>query len=155
VTAREAADWPPGAYTFEKYPEQIAVRPLRPSERTPIQQPSPADALVLHAIGRLDKTALGVAVGVLGALVVAGATLVLIAKGGPRVGPMLALLAQYFVGYTVTPGGSLVGAGYGFCTGFLLGWIAAAIRNAIVGVYLRVVMFRATLATTQTFMDDL
>jgi len=94
-------------------------------------------------------------VGVLGALVVAGATLALIAKGGSRVGPMLALLGQYFVGYTVTPRGSLVGAVYGFCTGFLLGWITAAIRNAIVAVYVRVVMLRATLATTQTFMDDL
>jgi hypothetical protein len=91
----------------------------------------------------------------LGAVVVAGATLLLIAKGGSPVGPTLALLGQYFAGYTVTPRGSLVGAGYGFCTGFLFGWITAAIRNAVIGVYVRVVMFRATLATTQTFMDDL
>ena len=110
---------------------------------------------MLHAIARLDKTALGVAVGVLGALVIGGATLFLIAKGGARVGPTLALLGQYFIGYTVTLRGSLVGAGYGFCTGFLLGWITAAMRNAIIGVYVRAVMFRATLATTQTFMDDL
>jgi hypothetical protein len=129
--------------------------PRRPPEGVPIQQQSPADTLVLHAIGRLDKTALGVAVGVLGALVVAGATLFLITKGGSRVGPTLALLGQYFAGYTVTASGSLVGAGYGFCAGFVLGWITAAIRNTIVRVYVRVVMFRATLATTQTFMDDL
>jgi predicted metal-binding membrane protein len=118
-------------------------------------RPSAPDTLLLQAFSALDKTALGVAVGALCALTVWGATVLLIAKGGPSVGPTLALLGQYFVGYTVTPRGSVVGALYGFLAGFLLGWITAAIRNVVVAIYVRGVMLRATLAKAQTFMDDL
>jgi len=117
--------------------------------------PSVPDALLLKAFAPLDKTALGVAVGTLCALTVWSATILLIAKGGQVVGPTLTLLGQYFLGYTVTPRGGVVGALYGFLTGFLLGWITAAIRNAIIALYVRVVMLRATLAKAQTFMDDL
>src|SRR4030095_5210244 len=118
-------------------------------------RPGAPDTLLLQAFSSLDKTALGVAVGALCALTVWGATVLLIAKGGQLVGPTLALLGQYFVGYTVTPRGSVVGALYGFLTGFLLGWITAAIRNVIIAVYVHVVVLRATLAKTQTFIDDL
>jgi hypothetical protein len=118
-------------------------------------RPSAPDTLLLRAFSSLDKTALGVAVGAICALTVSGATILLIAKGGREVGPTLALLGQYFVGYTVTPRGSVVGALYGFLTGFLFGWTAAAIRNAIIAIYVRVVMLRATLTKTQMFMDDL
>ena len=64
-------------------------------------RPSAPDALLLQAFTRLDKTALGVAVGAICALTVWGATTLLVAKGGREVGPTLALLGQYFVGYTV------------------------------------------------------
>ena len=118
-------------------------------------RPSAPYPLLLKAFTRLDKTALGVAVGAICALTVWGATTLLVAKGGREVGPTLALLGQYFVGYTVTPSGSVVGALYGFLTGFLLGWTAAAIRNAIIAIYVHIVVFRATFAKAQTFMDDL
>ena len=130
--------------------------PRRPESSSSLRdRPSDPDALLLQVFTRLDKTALGVAVGALCALTVWGATTLLIAKGGPVVGPTLALLGQYFVGYTVTARGSVVGALYGFLAGFLLGWITAAIRNAIIAIYVHVVVVRATLAKTQTFMDDL
>jgi hypothetical protein len=118
-------------------------------------RPGAPDTLLLQAFSSLDKTALGVAVGALCALTVWSLTALLIAQGGREVGPTLALLGQYFVGYTVTPRGSVVGALYGFLTGFLLGWTTAAIRNAIIAIYVRVVMLRATLTKTQMFMDDL
>ena len=117
--------------------------------------PNRIDTSLLLALAPLDKIALGVAVGVLGALTVWGATIVLLVKGGPVVGPTLALLGQYYVGYTVTTTGSFVGALYGFLTGFVLGWLTAAVRNSIVALYVRLVVLRATLAKTQTFMDDL
>jgi len=98
-------------------------------------RPSAPDPLLLQAFARLDKTALGVAVGAICALTFWGVTTLLIAKGGRVVGPTLALL--------------------GFLTGFLLGWITAAIRNVIIAIYVHIVVFRATLAKTQTFMDDL
>lgn len=133
------------------------MKPLRAPESSssPRGRPSAPEALLLKVITRLDKIALGVAVGVLCALTVSGVTAFLIVKGGPVVGPTLALLGQYFIGYTVTPRGCVVGALYGFLTGFLLGWITAAIRNALVAVYVRVAVLRATLAKAQTFMDDL
>lgn len=127
-----------------------------PESSSPLRAgPSAPDVSLLQAVTPLDKTALGVAVGVLGALTVSGATILLTVKGGPLVGPTLALLGQYFPGYTVTAMGSVVGALYGFLTGFLLGWLTAAVRNAFVAVYVHVVAIRATLAKAQTFMDDL
>jgi len=56
--------------------------------------------------------------------------------GGPVVGPTLGLLGQYFPGYSVTVLGSVIGLFYGSISGFAVGWLFAALRNAIVFVYL-------------------
>ncbi|HET6268125.1 MAG TPA: hypothetical protein VFG11_10445, partial [Acidobacteriota bacterium] len=64
------------------------------------------------------------------------ATIILVIRGGAVVGPNLALLAQYFVGYTVTWGGAFLGLAYGFVVGFLAGYSFATIRNGIVRSYL-------------------
>ncbi len=53
-------------------------------------------------------------------------------KGGPVVGPHLKLLGQYFLGYTVTFEGSLIGLAYGFGLGFCLGYLVARIYNWLV-----------------------
>ena len=50
-------------------------------------------------------------------------------KGGERVGPHLILLAQFFIGYSVTFVGSLIGFGYGFVTGFVAGYVVATLYN--------------------------
>lgn len=85
---------------------------------------------------RVDRVALGLAAGVVGGLGLFAATLVLVVSGGPVVGPILGLLGQYFPGYSVTPLGSLLGLVYGFLAGFVLGWLFAALRNAILFLYL-------------------
>jgi hypothetical protein len=64
------------------------------------------------------------------------ATVFLVIKGGPVVGPHLMLLGVYFPGYTVTFAGSLIGFAYGFMLGFVAGWLTAWIYN-------RVALFRA------------
>ena len=51
------------------------------------------------------------------------------------VGPHLALLSQYFPGYSVTIGGSFLGLGYGFAAGFGAGWVFALVRNATLFIY--------------------
>jgi hypothetical protein len=56
----------------------------------------------------------------------------LVLKGGNVVGPNLALLGQFFIGYSVTFVGSLVGFAYGFFTGFLMGYFIATIYNMVV-----------------------
>ena len=85
---------------------------------------------------RVDRVALGLAAGVVGGMGLFVATLALVLMGGPVVGPTLALLGQYFPGYSVTAPGSVIGLFYGCISGFVVGWVFAGIRNAIVFIYL-------------------
>ena len=62
-------------------------------------------------------------------LIVFVATIWLVIKGGPVVGPHLSLLGQYFIGYRVTLLGSLVGLAWGFVVGFALGFFVTATYN--------------------------
>lgn len=59
-------------------------------------------------------------------------TIWLVLKGGETVGPHLALLGQYFIGYSVTWGGSFIGLVYGFVLGYCLGYTYARIYNWVV-----------------------
>ena len=59
------------------------------------------------------------------------ATLWLVIKGGPQVGPTLGLLRVYYPGYSVTWTGSLVGLFYGALTGAALGACVAFVYNAL------------------------
>ena len=89
---------------------------------------SPEDRLrtrVLHLNALMTGVALGVLVG-LGLFV---ATNWLILKGGEHVGPHLALLGQFFIGYRVTFLGSVIGLGYGLVSGFAVGYMIAALHN--------------------------
>jgi hypothetical protein len=56
----------------------------------------------------------------------------LVVKGGDVVGPHLALLGQYFLGYRVTFVGSLVGFAYAFVVGFVAGYGVSRIYNWVV-----------------------
>jgi hypothetical protein len=107
------------------------------------------DLMLLRAFARLDSIALGVATGTLCGLTIFAATVVLLLKGGQPVGPMLGLLGQYFIGYTVTASGSVIGLLYGFGAGFGLGWLIASLRNFCVKVYLHVVRLRSQLESVQ------
>ena len=84
---------------------------------------------------RVDRVALGLAVGVVGGMGLFVATLALVLMGRPVVGPTLGLLGQYFPGYSVTILGSVIGLFYGCLSGFVAGWLFAALRNAIVFIY--------------------
>jgi len=58
----------------------------------------------------------------------------LLIKGGPQVGAHLQLLGQYFIGYSVSWKGSLVGLFYGALTGGSAGWAVGTVYNWIVGI---------------------
>lgn len=89
------------------------------------------EALVKEVI-RLSRNVLGLTLGILFAVGIFLATNILIIKGGPNVGAHLQLLSQYFPGYRVTFGGSLLGAGYSFAVGYVSGWVIAAVYNWVV-----------------------
>ena len=114
---------------------------------------SSADKAIIQAFARLDAVALGFATGTLGGAAVFISTIFLIIKGGSPVGPNLALLGQFFIGYTVSTTGALVGLAYGFVFGFVLGWVSAWLRNFLLNAYLHLVRTRATLASYFESLD--
>ena len=95
------------------------------------QRKAVEEILVSHLL-RLNAAAQGLVAGLVLGLVVFAATIWLVLKGGPVVGPHLGLLGNYFIGYEVTFVGSFVGFAWGFLTGFVGGYAAARIYNKIV-----------------------
>jgi hypothetical protein len=85
--------------------------------------------LVLTRVVRLNAMIQGTTMGLLIGFGIFIATNWLILRGGQPVGPHLALLGQFFIGYEVTFVGSLIGFAYGFVSGFLGGYTIAKIYN--------------------------
>lgn len=120
---------------------------------TEIVEPAAADKVIIEAFAKLDRTALGFAIGTVCGLSVFLATIFLVLKGGEVVGPNLALLGQFFYGYTVTITGAFIGLVYGFVTGFVLGWLIGLLRNGLVSAYLLALKTKATLTTSLDSLD--
>ncbi|MDF1551820.1 MAG: FAD-dependent oxidoreductase [Deferrisomatales bacterium] len=111
------------------------------------------EALLRRAFARLDKLAFAVAVGSVSGLLLFAATLWLVVKGGPVVGPNLRLLSQYFAGYTVTVRGSFVAFGYSFFWGFLFGWLFAYLRNLTLALHVYRIRRRAEAWSLRDLLD--
>jgi hypothetical protein len=88
----------------------------------------PAD-IVLTRLARFNATVQGLVSGILLGGVIFFATIWLVLRSGEPVGPHLALLGWFFVGYRVTFVGSLIGFGYGFLAGFIAGYLLATLYN--------------------------
>lgn len=84
------------------------------------------------AVIRLNGNVLGIVLGLVTGLVIFAATNFLVIKGGETVGPHLALLGNFFIGYSVTFLGSLVGFLYGLLTGYIVGFLIGWIYNSVV-----------------------
>jgi hypothetical protein len=89
------------------------------------------EELLNRSVVRLHGVLLGMATGVITGLIIFVATLWLVLKGGEEVGTHLALLSQFFWGYSVTWGGSFLGLAYGFVLGFIVGTMIAWIYNRV------------------------
>lgn len=89
------------------------------------------EALVLVRVVRLNAAIAGMVTGLLAGLALFVATNWLVLKGGPVVGPHLALLGQYFLGYRVSFVGSLIGFVWAFGLGFLVGAAVVATYNRL------------------------
>lgn len=87
------------------------------------------EKIVMTRLTRLNAGVSGLVTGMILGLVIFVATNWLLLKGGETVGPHLALLGQFFLGYTVSFLGSVVGFLYGFVTGFIVGYMVAFLYN--------------------------
>lgn len=115
---------------------------------------SVADALIVNTFARLDAFALGVSLGVLLGSTIFFATNLLVLKGGDVVGPNLALLNQYFLGYEVTFWGSLIGFVYGLMSGFIVGFLIAVMRNTVMAVYLQILRLKSSMSAVNDYIDN-
>lgn len=91
--------------------EDLQVIPENPKE----------EEIIEHLVVRLNALLTGLTLGFLAGMALLLATVWLVLKDGANPGPHLALLGQYFPGYTVSLAGSLLGFLYGFAAGFATG----------------------------------
>jgi hypothetical protein len=98
---------------------------MRSTDRDALQ-----DAVLVQLL-YLNAKAQGLVVGLVAGLAIFIATNWLVLRGGEVVGPHLALLGQFFIGYRVTFVGSLIGFVYGFGIGYVIGYLGARLYNAI------------------------
>lgn len=98
---------------------------------------------VVVTFAHLDPVALGVALGIVLGSWLCVATMILVIRGGEVVGPNLRLIANYFIGYSVTWSGAIIGFLYGGVFGFLFGYLFAALRNFVMHLYLVLIRRRA------------
>src|SRR5713101_2504232 len=92
----------------------------------------------IDEVGRVVVRIQAGVLALVGALIGGGGLFVITAwlliKGGPQVGAHLQLLGHYFVGYSVSWPGSLVGFCYGALLGGVVGWCIGTIYNGIVAI---------------------
>lgn len=100
------------------------------SSSTPSQR---AEAQLLRqAVARLRASIMAIVFGLTCGTALFVATVWLVIKGGPVVGPHLGLLGNYLPGYTVTWGGAFIGFLEASLGGALVGYAIAFVYNRLV-----------------------
>jgi len=87
-----------------------------------------------QTVARIQAGVLALVGAVIGGVGLFVMTAWLLIKDGPQVGGHLQLLGHYFVGYSVTWQGSLVGLFYGALFGGVVGWLIGTIYNGIIAI---------------------
>ena len=87
------------------------------------------DKIVMTRLLRVSAVVHGIVSGLIVGLGIFIATNWLVLKGGTVVGPHLALLRQFLIGYRVSFVGSLIGFVYGFVAGYLVGYMVGRVYN--------------------------
>jgi hypothetical protein len=95
---------------------------MRPAERK----------VVRKVLMRMNQQAWGIAFGLVLGVGLFLATIILLTKGGKRVGPHLGLLGVYFPGYSVSYPGSVIGFVYAFVVGYAIGRTIVVVYNRLV-----------------------
>jgi hypothetical protein len=120
-----------------------------------LEQKLSPDELIETIFARLDPVALGFAVGLVSGSGLFLATIILLLKGGPVIGPILSLLGQYLIGFKVSWSGAFVGFFEAGIVGFLLGHITASLRNWAMITYASIIRRRAIAAENRDLLDKL
>jgi hypothetical protein len=89
---------------------------------------------ISRAVARIRTGALAIVWAMIGGVGVFAMTAWLLIKDGPHVGQHLQLLSNYFIGYSVTWWGSVVGLFYGALCGGVIGWAVGTMYNKIVNM---------------------
>lgn len=106
------------------------------------------------AFAPVHKGAFGAAVGVATGLVLFLVTAVAALRGG-HTALGLALLGEYFYGYTASWGGAFIGLLWGCGVGFVAGWFLAFCRNLTLATSVWLLRTRSELAQTRDFLDHI
>ena len=104
---------------------------------------------------RLDPLSLGISTGVVFGAGTFLATAILLLRGGQIVGPNMSLLGQYFLGYSVTWSGAFVGLLEAGISGFVLGFIAACLRNWGLAAYALMIKRRLEAESQRDLLDKI
>lgn len=123
-----------------------AVRSSKEEEELP--------AALALAFAPLHKRAFGIAIGAACGLTLFLVTAVFLLRD-PEHGVGLALLSQYFKGYTVSWPGALIGLFWGFLIGFVGGWFLAFCRNLVIAASIFFIRARSELNQTRDFLDHI
>ncbi len=89
------------------------------------------EKLIRAAVARMRAGVMAIVFGMVGGVGFFAATAWLLIRGGPRVGPTLGLLGNYFPGYSVTWPGAIIGFLYGAVVGGAVGWSMARVYNRV------------------------
>ena len=89
---------------------------------------------ISRTIARIHATILALIFAVICGVGLFVMTVWLLIKGGEYVGLHLELLGQYFIGYSVTWTGSVIGLFYGAVFGGICGWLIGMIYNLLVTI---------------------
>jgi len=89
---------------------------------------------ISRALARIRTGVLAIVCAMIGGVGLFMMTAWLLVKDGPHVGQHLQLLSNYFMGYSVTWWGSVVGLFYGALWGGVVGWAVGTIYNRIVNL---------------------
>ena len=111
------------------------------------------EELIEAAFAKLDPVAMGAAVGIVAGVSLFVATIVLLLKGGPVVGPTLALLNNVLLGFSVTLPGALIGLVEACLGGFILGYLFAWLRNVGIDAYAWLLQRRAMVESERSLLD--
>ena len=89
---------------------------------------------ISRALVRIRTITLAIVCAMIGGVGLFVMTAWLLIKDGPHVGQHLRLLSNYFMGYSVTWWGSIVGLFYGALCGGVIGWAVGTIYNKVVDI---------------------